>query len=146
MCASWLALVRTVIQFLATRLTHRELARDFDGDANGGVRETIGAAGYGAGADGYAVGGVTGGVTDRDTRVPDCTTICSGATAVGTSAAGAGASMFVHAAIVSRTTSVSVGVIAPNVSAGALATTWSTLSSAALFGRDLARDCAELRA
>jgi hypothetical protein len=98
MCASWLALVRTMIQFLATRLTHRELARDFDGDANGGVRETIGAAGYVAGVGGYAVGGVT----DRDTRVPDCTTICSGATAVGTSAAGAGASMFVHAAIVSR--------------------------------------------
>jgi hypothetical protein len=106
------------------------------------VRETIGAAGYVAGVGGYAVGGVT----DRDTRVPDCTTICSGATAVGTSAAGAGASMFVHAAIVSRTTSVSAGVLAPNVSAGALATTWSTLSSAALFGRDLARDCAELRA
>jgi hypothetical protein len=36
---------------------------------------------------------------DRDTRLPDCTTICSGATAVGTSAAGAGASMFVHAGI-----------------------------------------------
>ena len=36
MCASWLALVRTMIQFFATRLTHRELARDFGGDENGG--------------------------------------------------------------------------------------------------------------
>ena len=46
MCESWLASVRTMIQFLATRLAHRELARDFGADAKGGVRETIGAAGY----------------------------------------------------------------------------------------------------
>ena len=52
MCASWLALVRTTIQFLATRLTHRELARDFGSDVNGEVRETIGAAGYVAGTGG----------------------------------------------------------------------------------------------
>ena len=52
MCASWLALVRTMIQFLATRLTHRELTRDFGSDAGGGVRETIGATGYVTGAGG----------------------------------------------------------------------------------------------
>jgi hypothetical protein len=52
MCASWLASVRTMIQFFATRLTQREAARDFGTDAKGGVRETIGAAGYVAGAGG----------------------------------------------------------------------------------------------